>query len=151
MIIIKNKVMVVNIDNNEKPKWWQVLIAVLVVSAMFMLTGCRSVRTVEVEKVRTEYKSKTDTLVQKDSIWCHDSIMSYIDGDTKYVDRWHTEYKDRYIYKVLQDTVYRTDTIPQIVEVERKSTLWEETKDDMFVPLLVVALFFGVIVLRRMR
>ena len=77
-----------------------------------LLTGCRSVKYVEVEKVRTD--TTYITKQQRDSIWLHDSlyIHEYSKGDTVYLERtkWHT----RYVEKVLRDTLYRAthDTIP---------------------------------------
>ena len=85
---------------------------ILAVVAVLLLTGCRSVKYVEVDKVRTD--TTYITKQQRDSIWLHDSlyIHEYTKGDTVYLERtkWHT----RYVEKVLRDTLYRAthDTIP---------------------------------------
>lgn len=64
---------------------------------------------VPVETIRTEY------IVNKDSIYIHDSIWTLIDraGDTVYIEKFKLKYKT--IYKT--DTVCKTDTIPKIVKV----------------------------------
>jgi uncharacterized protein YceK len=82
-----------------------------------LLAGCRSVKVVTVEKIRTD--TTYITKQQRDSIWLHDSlyIHEYSKGDTVYLERtkWHT----RYVEKVLRDTLYRAthDTIPVPYEV----------------------------------
>lgn len=43
-----------------------------------------------------------------------DSVDRYIQGDTVYQDRWHTEYR----YESRTDTVCKTDSIPKIIEKE---------------------------------
>lgn len=89
-----------------------------------MLTGCKTVQYVEVEKVRidTTYITKW----QHDSIWKHDSVYvkEYTHGDTVYLvrDRWHTQYVEKFV----RDTCYqsRVDSIPvpypKIEYIEKK-------------------------------
>ena len=55
---------------------------------------------------------------ERDSIVIRDSVVVFVQGDTIYKDRWHTEYKDRVLARV--DTVVRVDE--RVVEsvVEKK-------------------------------
>lgn len=70
-----------------------------------------------------EYKekvvSKTDTLLQTDSVWIHDSIMVELRGDTVIKDRWHYMDRYKYIYKNSKDTLLVRDSIPYKVEVTK--------------------------------
>ena len=76
--------------------------------------------TVTVERVRTD--TLRITQLQRDSIWLHDSIhvKELVKGDTVWmnVERWHTQYRDRW----RTDTVYqsRSDSIPVPYPVEKR-------------------------------
>ena len=67
-------------------------------------------RPVPVETVRTEYVNQ----LYRDSVFVHDSIDRYIQGDTVY------QYKYKYIYKYLNrtDTIVKTDSIEVPVEIK---------------------------------
>lgn len=86
------------------------LIAILI----FICASCTSVKYVDkpipVETVRTEYINQ----LYKDSVFIHDSIDRYIQGDTVY------QYKYKYIYKYLNrtDTVIKRDSIEVPIEVK---------------------------------
>ena len=92
--------------------------------AVALLTGCKTRERI-VEHVRT------DTLVQlrhhRDSIYVHDSTYVRERGDTLYIERWHTAWRDR----VRTDTVRvsHTDSVPvpyPVTEyVERKRSAVE--------------------------
>ena len=94
----------------------------MLVAILFMglLSGCTTVRTVTVERVRTDTVRVTQ--LQRDSIWLHDSVhvKELVKGDTVWmnVERWHTQYRDRW----RTDTVYqsRTDSIPVPYPVEKR-------------------------------
>ena len=82
---------------------------------ILLLSSCRTttkIIEVPVETIKKEYIYNTKV----DSIYMRDSIDRWQKGDTLYVTKWHTKYK--YINKV--DTIFRTDTIPKIVSVEKK-------------------------------
>lgn len=86
--------------------------------AFLSLCSCRTrIRTVAVERVRTEYQDRLR--LERDSIYLHDSIYIVQRGDTVYHDRWHIRYKE----VLRRDTAYieRRDSIsyPIFVEVER--------------------------------
>ena len=107
----------------------------------WLLSGCTTTKYVPV------IEHTTDTLVQRvverDSIHVHDSIRVSEKGDTVTVERWHTQYRDRWHH----DSVYvaRHDTIPQpypVTEyVERKRTKFEW----MLIIVGIAALFGGIL------
>ena len=94
----------------------------IMVLAVALLSGCKSIQYVPVETV------KTDTLyqkvVQRDSIHVHDSVTIRLKGDTVIFEKYHTKYIDR----LLRDTVYRSrvDSIAVPYPVERKLSKWEQ-------------------------
>lgn len=104
-----------------------IIIAVLL---SFIFSGCRSIQYVPVEKVVTEYKTNT----VHDSIYLqvlkHDSVVIEKSGDTVYVNKWHTLYKDKWKETIKTDTIIKTDSIQVPYPVERKLTKWEQTKMD---------------------
>lgn len=116
-----------------------VAMAVMVV----LLSGCKTIKEVPVEvvKERIEYIDR----LQTDSIYQHDSIYIKAVGDTIY------EYRDKYIYKYkfIRDTSYITkiDSIPVIIEVEKKLSRWDEAKLSVggyAIPILLLILLIGI-------
>ena len=107
----------------------------------WLLSGCTTTKYVPV------IEHTTDTLVQRvverDSIHVHDSIRVSEKGDTVTIERWHTQYRDRWHH----DSVYiaRHDTIPQpypVTEyVERKRTTFEW----LLIIAGIAALFGGIL------
>lgn len=104
---------------------------IVVAIIVAMLTGCKSHEPVVVERVShdTIYRLQLsrDSIMVRDSIY----ITERMQGDTLTItrDRWHTAYRDR----LLHDTTYihRTDTIPKVVEVEKRLTAWQQFKMHM--------------------
>ena len=107
----------------------------------WLLSGCTTTKYVPV----TEHT--TDTLVQRvverDSIHVHDSIRVSEKGDTVTIERWHTQFRDRWHH----DSVYvaKHDSIPKpypVTEyVERKRTKFEW----MLIIIGIAALFGGIL------
>ena len=107
----------------------------------WLLSGCTTTKYVPV------IEHTTDTLVQRvverDSIHVHDSIRVSEKGDTVTIERWHTQYRDRWHH----DSIYiaKHDTIPQpypVTEyVERKRTIFEW----MLIIVGIAALFGGIL------
>lgn len=103
-----------------------VLLIVFLVGYITSLTGCKTVKvgtSHDKDSVRVEYRVDSFTQIVRDSVRiqlpCSDSI------EVAYVDRWHTEYKDR-TFKI-HDTirVCSTDTIYQpypVVEYKTKNS-----------------------------
>jgi hypothetical protein len=121
---------------------------ILAVVAVLLLTGCRSVKYVEVEKVRTD--TTYITKQQRDSIWLHDSlyIHEYTRGDTVYLER--TKWLTKYVERTKTDTLWRSLTDTVIVEkvVEKTNEVrswWQRLRMNIgtiAIILLILAAFF---------
>jgi len=98
-----------------------------IATGLLLLCSCKSIKYVPVETVRTD--SLYITVHEKDSVHVHDSIYVREKGDTVFVDRWHTKYRDRQ----RTDTMYvaRTDSVQVPYPVERELTKWESFKMEM--------------------
>ena len=120
-------------------------IAILIIASWLM--GCKSVKYVTVPEYHTDTLRETRNI--RDSIYLHDSIHVKELGDTVWIERWHTSYRDR----LKTDTVYhsRVDSVPFPVEVEKEVakplTWWQNTKMYAGVVMLVIlggAAAFGI-------
>ena len=78
-------------------------------AAIWLLVGCKSIEYIPV----VEHKTDTTYITKnhRDSIYVHDSISVRDRGDTVWIERWHTRWRD--IYQL--DTIYQAthDTIPK--------------------------------------
>lgn len=92
------------------------------------LFGCASTKYVEVPKVHTKYVYKSDTLIKQDSIHIKDSVYVQMKGDTLLIEKWKTAYRDRWRVEVKVDSVAVTDTLTQVVKVEKELSHWQKTK-----------------------
>lgn len=103
----------------------------LVLAILVVLTGCKSIEYVPVEKVVTQVDSIYINKVQVDSIFERDSIFvnQYIKGDTVYCDK--VSYVYRYRDKLRIDTLHHwnVDSVlmnhTRIVEVDKPPTIWQ--------------------------
>lgn len=92
----------------------------IVISLFFImiLMSCTTTKYVEkeipMETVRTEYINS----IKYDSIYVHDSINTYIKGDTVFKDKVKTFYKE----KLRVDTITITDSIPYPVRIKETVT-----------------------------
>lgn len=117
--------------------------AIILLAAVATLTACKTKERV-VESVRT------DTCFvdrwQRDSIYIetlrHDSVTIREKGDTILIDRWHTEWRDRWRDRIEHDSIYITqrDTlrVTDIREVEKRLSWWQQTRLRLADLLLVV-------------
>lgn len=100
------------IDNITK------VVITIAVAMLFLSMFCRCTTTKYVPV--TEYKDrvvvKTDSFLKNDSVYVHDSVSVYIRGDTVFNDKYHLQYKDRYIVRNKSDTLIVRDSIPYKVE-----------------------------------
>lgn len=96
--------------------------ALMLVAILF--TSCASPKVVTVE--RTVHDTLHITKQQRDSIFLHDSIYvrERSSGDTVFVeiDRWHTQFRDRWLH----DSIYsvRVDSVPVPYPVEKQVPAW---------------------------
>ena len=107
----------------------------------WLLSGCTTTKYVPV------IEHTTDTLLCyssiRDSIYMHDSIRVSEKGDTVTIERWHTQYRDRWHH----DSVYvsKIDSVPApfpVTEyVERKRTTFEW----MLIIIGIAAIFGGIL------
>lgn len=107
----------------------------------WLLSGCTTTKYVPVVEHRTDTLLCYSSI--RDSIYVHDSIRVSEKGDTVTIDRWHTQYRDRWHH----DSIYiaRHDTIPKpypVTEyVERKRTTFEW----LLIIVGIAAIFGGIL------
>ena len=84
--------------------------ALAYVALVWAMVGCKSIEYVPVIEHRTDTDIKTHQRL--DSIYVHDSTYIHERGDTVWVERWHTRWRDR----LLLDTIYEAvhDTVPAL-------------------------------------
>ena len=86
------------------------LIWLAYVTLVWAMVGCKSIEYVPV----VEHKTDTTYITKnhRDSIYVHDSTYIHERGDTVWVERWHTRWRD--IYQI--DTIYEAmhDTVPAL-------------------------------------
>lgn len=117
----------------------------LALIACIIMFGCKSTEYIPVETIRTEYKTKTDTFIQKDSVLIKDSVFIHSKGNTLLYEKWHTKYVDRWRDRIITDTLIKTDSIRAPYPVERKLSKWEQFKMDCGGFLLGVIIVFFII------
>ena len=118
-------------------------IAILVILAGLVLGGCKT-KYVSVPEIHTEYITRVDTTVRKDSVYLKDSVYVERKGDTLYVSK--TLYRDRYhnIYKVKNDTIVKRDSVNVAYPVEKEMSRRERlfvAMGKFFAALVSVLLF----------
>lgn len=88
-----------------------------------LLLGCKSVKPVVVPQTHNEHHTTDSTATdrQRDSIIIRDSVFIREKGDTvyKYVEHTVWQWRDREVTVAVHDTLHTSDTIPQLVEVEK--------------------------------
>lgn len=97
------------------------IIAVILFS---ILVSCRTIQYVPVETVKTE--TEYVDRWKLDSVHVRDSVFVLVKGDTVYIDKYKTIYKDR----IFRDTTYieRIDTTRIPYPVEKRLTRWQIVK-----------------------
>ena len=108
-----------------------IIIGCIVAFIISCLMSSCTTKVVTVPEYHTEYVTRVDTFVQRDSIHTKDSILIQQKGDTVFIDRWHTLYKDRWRDRVRVDSFIRTDSVRVPYPVERKLSKWQQAKIDM--------------------
>ena len=93
-----------------------------------LLSGCTTTKYVPVPEYHTD--TLRQVTVRHDSVMVHDSIHVSEKGDTVRIERWHTQWRDRW----RTDTIYQSkrDSIPYPVEVVKEVpaqlTWWQQTR-----------------------
>lgn len=127
-------------------------LAVLIVISL--LCGCKTVKYVPVETVRTD--SVYVDRWQRDSIYQRDSVFvnRWTAGDTVYQDK--IVYKYVYRDKVKYDTVaiLRSDTVRVPYPVERRLTKWEQVRLNVggwaIGCMVITIIIFSIYIIRNM-
>lgn len=107
----------------------------------WLLSGCTTTKYVPV------VEHKTDTLLCyssiRDSIYMHDSIRVSEKGDTVKIERWHTQYRDRWhhdsIYIARHDTIQQPYPVTEYVERKRTTFEW------LLIIVGIAAIFGGIL------
>ena len=120
--------------------FWSFVMFVIMM-AIILLNSC-SPKVIYVPEYHTEYITKTDSVVKVDSVHVKDSVIIKQAGDTIEIDRWHTEYQDRWRERVVIDSIIKVDSVS--VPVEKKLSKWQQAKVDWggWAMLFVVVLIF---------
>lgn len=119
-------------------------LAVLIVISL--LCGCKTVRYVPVETVRTDSvyvdRFARDSVYLRDSVW----VNRYVLGDTVYVDKVSVKYlyRDRWRYDTV--AVTKRDSVQVPVPVERELGWWQQARLKLFWPLVAVVVVLAVAV-----
>ena len=117
---------------------------------VLLLSSCAT-KVITVPEVHTEYVVKTDSFVKKDSIYINDSVFIREKGDTVWVEKFKTIFKDRIRMVVERDTFMRCDTISQVIEVEKPLTWWQEKKIEFGELAMVVMVGLLVFVVLKLK
>ena len=127
-------------------------LAVLIVISL--LCGCKTVRYVPVETVRTDSvyvdRFARDSVYLRDSVW----VNRWTQGDTVFVDKVVTKYKykDRWRYDTV--AVVRADSVQVPYPVEKDLGWWEKTRLYSFpilVAIVAVLAFIVVWLVKKLR
>ena len=104
---------------------------IAVAAACLLLSGgCTRKVYVPMESTAYHVDTLRQTALRIDSVFLHDSVSTYIKGDTVII----TRFRDKLRYRNRRDTVYRavTDTARITVPypVQRKLSRWQQAKMD---------------------
>ena len=141
-------------DEKLKDELTGALLGLIILTAISVLCGCKTVRYVPVETVRTDsvYVDKW----QRDSVYLHDSVFvcRWTAGDTVFVDRVVTKYKykDRWRYDTV--AVVRADSVRVPYPIGKDLGWWEKTRMYSFpvlVAMVAVLAFIVVWLVKKLR
>ena len=91
------------------------------ITLVWAMVGCKSIEYVPIIEHRTDTVIKTHQRL--DSIYVHDSTYIHERGDTVWIERWHTRWRDR----LLLDTIYESvhDTVPALPALPSGTGTWQ--------------------------
>lgn len=96
-------------------------------ATLCVICACARVQYVPVETIKTDSVRVVD--VQRDSIYVQDSVIVREKADTIFVTRWRTEYREALRVDTVQ--IVRTDSVQNVVEVERELSKLQQTQMDI--------------------
>lgn len=125
----------------------------IIIVAVFLLCSCGQIKYVTVPEYHTEYKTRTDSFVQRDSVYMHDSVYVQRTGDTLLIEKWRVKYVDRWRDKVVTDTFIKTDSLRIPYPVERPLSRWQQIKLDFagYIFGILVLIIFVLVIKRFIR
>lgn len=105
--------------------WKTILFLFIAYIVITSLTSCKT-KYVTVPEYHTEYVVRSDTFHTMDSVLIHDSIYTYMTGDTVIVNK--VRYRDRIsnVYKTRVDTLIKRDSVTVQVPVEKELTSYQK-------------------------
>lgn len=98
--------------------------------AVVLLTSCKT-KYITVPEYHTKYIVRTDSVEKWDSIYYHDSVYVFKQGDTITQYKLKEKYIYKYLDKVRVDSFIKTDSIRVPYPVEKKLSKWEKVKMDV--------------------
>ena len=138
------------------------LAGILLLVFSLLLSGCKSIQYVPVEKVKTEYINRTDTVNKIDTLISEKETIIR-EADSSLVAKLGLQLKaneraililqrelERQVSKESEhktDTVIKTDSVQVPYPVERKLTKWEQTKMDAGGIAIGVCIVFLIIII----
>lgn len=145
---------IMNKEKAYKGCGWSVVAAVVLL--VMLLCSCKTK-----DVGQNSQLARTDTCFvdrwHRDSIYIetlkHDSICIRENGDTIYVERWHTRFQDRWRDRVIHDSIYisHTDTLTNTFTVteykDKPLSWWQRLRMNVggvAVWLLIGAAVFGI-------
>ncbi len=118
------------------------LLSLLTVLTLIVNT-CTSIKSVPVESVKLDSVRIVD--YKRDSVFVKDSVFVREKGDTVFLDRWRTVYRET--TRVDTALVVRTDTIQKVVNVPRTLSKIEMLKMNIGTGVLWAAGIIGAVAL----
>lgn len=128
--------------------------AIFILLIAALVSACKSHKTIEQNSVTKDTVVVNHT--RHDSVYIesikHDSIYVREKGDTVLIEKWHTQYRDRWRDRLVYDSIYiaHRDTVVQtkIVEVKASLSWWQQTRlhiaNILLYALSITAIIYGV-------
>ena len=128
--------------------------AIFILLIAALVSACKSHKTIEQDSVTIDTVVVNHT--RHDSVYIesvkHDSIYVREKGDTVLIEKWHTQYRDRWRDRLVYDSIYiaHRDTVVQtkIVEVKASLSWWQQTRlhiaNILLYVLGITAIIYGV-------
>ena len=125
---------------SKSEKIWFFLLLALI--ALGWLTSCRT-QYVPVPEYHTVTVEKHDTLTRYDSTYQRDSVVTWMQGDTVWKEKYIIRYRDRIVGKTVYRGSVKVDSVRVPYPVERKLNIWERSVlaiSKPFIGLVLIAL-----------
>lgn len=103
---------------------------VAVVAMITAISSCSTPQVVETSANKsTEKEVYYNVTVIRDTLLQRDSVYHYEKGDTILIEKWHNVYNPVYKTQIVTDTIVKTDTITNTIQVpqvaDNKVSFWQ--------------------------